>query len=146
MYKDPSSREPQRRYGAQKLGPLFILLGVGLLILYIFNFAVSMSNGLFPVFFFLPMIAIPLIIIGVITTYAGYRKDMPRYTTNRPNPSNPMSNPYRFMPPASAYKNAPGDITIGINPSSPKKIKCRACGQLSNSGTTYCSHCGQKLR
>jgi len=143
MYPDPSSRDAQKRYVSKKIGPLLIIFGIGLLILYIFNFIVSIINGEFPALFFLPMFSIPMIIFGVIATAAAYRKDLPRYTTNQPNPADFVN---RYMPSSAAYKNAPEDQKFGANPSSPKKIKCRACGKLSNSGTTYCSHCGEKLR
>lgn len=146
MEKDISTRDTQRRFAFQRIGPLLILGGVGLLVLYIFNFINSIQNVEFPVLFFLPMFCIPMIIIGAVVTIAGYSKAMPRYTMNRPNPADFNRKDFFRAPSPSAYQNAPEDRTSRINPSSPKKVKCRACGGLSNPGTTYCSHCGQKLR
>lgn len=129
------------------VGP--ITLGVGLLFLIIAMvdfFGIFNGNGGFPTLFFLVFIGLPLIEFGAVLTFVGNRKGMPRYTTNRPRPSNLANIDYRYGPTASKYKNAPEDSAPENNPSNPKKVKCRSCGGLSNPGTTYCSHCGQLLR
>ncbi|MCX5775278.1 MAG: hypothetical protein NTV44_02815 [Firmicutes bacterium] len=146
MQKDLSTRDGLRRYKYRIFGPFFILMGLMLLGFYIYDFVTSLQNYEFPQFYFLPVFSVPMIVFGIVMTVIGYRKITPRYTTDFPTSVDPASSDYRYGPTTSRYKNASEDTTRVLDVPVPKKVKCRSCGGLSNPGTTYCSHCGEKLR
>lgn len=118
------------------VGIIMAVAGLGLTIAGFINMYQSFGNTEFPDLFWLIMLGIPLLAIGVFLTMMGFRREISAYVKNE---STPVINELgqEITPAVSAIAGA-------VKNSGEKDVLC-ACGKTNPAGSKFCKYCGKPL-
>ena len=136
--KDEKMLKHARNKKILKIAGITVLtLGVCCTVAGFINMATSIAAMEMPRLFFLLIIGLPCIGIGLMLTLTGFRKEMATYIKNE---SVPVFNEAgeEMKPGISAVAGA---VKEGVTAS----VICHACGESNTEGSNFCRKCGHPL-
>ncbi len=127
-------------------GPLFIFIGVVILIIAMVDFFSAFGSFGQPDKFYLFFLAIPFIFLGVIATSYGFMGAVARYKANELAPVAKDTINYMAEGTKDSVRTIARSIKEGISESEGAKVVCQKCGTMNASDSRFCKNCGTTLR
>ena len=154
--KDDSSRIDPGHSGIRDVlrivGPILLLIGIGLIATAIINFAMAFGGSEPPRLFWCFFLAFPFLIVGTPMTQFGYMGKVARYTAGEMAPV--AKDTFNYVATESkegitAVASAIGEgLTAGgvaLGGENKESVRCHKCNSVQDADAKFCDDCGTAL-